>query len=229
MEVRLLKGLTGCNKAQGVVVIIDVFRATTTLACLLASQPRELYVAASYNSVSEIISAPDVACFSEISHPNRLHDNSPLSALSLNLKKKRAILISQNGTVALEAVQHCNKTIACAFINFDAVVEHLRLTNPELVSIVAIGHINRAEETVEDNICAEYLYASLLGKEFDVKYLRQELFKRVQKRRLDPESPQGKSVDIDIMLSCCIGTLNVVPMARYDGYVTTITDALSLD
>jgi 2-phosphosulfolactate phosphatase len=226
MIVKIHKGLSGCKNANGIAVIIDVFRASTTICCLLQSNPQKLIIGRDIQYLEGFIDDKNYECFSEIKTSKKHQDNSPLKAFSLSLKNKKAIIVSRNGTVAINAVRHCKRVFVASFVNVDAIVEYIRKIKPEEVSIIAIGHINRDEETDEDNLCAEMIHNCLLDIPVNEFQIRKKLAKRIKERLLDPESPQGDEVNKDIALCTAIGILNVVPEVSYDGNVIHVVDAL---
>ena len=217
MKVQLFKGLSGCKEATGVGVVIDVFRATTTLCCLLYSKPRELYIAQSISSATSLTKAPDTVLFSEIDCPLKTYDNSPLAALTAPVATKSAVLLSKNGTVAIHALRHCERVFAGAFVNIDAIVDYLQLLKPSVISLIATGIIGKNEEALEDNLCAEMIHARLLERVYDEHVLRKLLRKGIVDRRSDSESPQGLMVEADLVISCGIGIVNVIPEIDYTG------------
>jgi len=95
---------------------------------------------------------------------------------------------------------------------------------PDIVSLIAIGHINRPEETEEDNACAEYIHARLSGLSFNEHDIRHRLRSRIRQRRLDPESPQGSTVEIDLIIASGIGTIDVVPEICFEDSDISVFD-----
>jgi TatD family-associated radical SAM protein len=225
MEVNILKGLPGCSKARGVAVVIDVFRATSTIACLALSKPASLHVA---GTVDQSDGERSSILFSEIPELNPDHDNSPLNALGGEFQGQALTIQSRNGTTAIDAVRHCDEVVLGAFINADAVVEYLRRLDAPEVSLVAIGHIKVPEETEEDNACADYIKARLTGAGADIESYRTRLRERIVVRRSDPLSPQSDLIEEDLALCSMIGILNVVPRAVFheDGPIEMIPEAV---
>ncbi|MCK4443713.1 MAG: 2-phosphosulfolactate phosphatase [Thermoplasmata archaeon] len=216
MDVRVLKGESGCQEAEGVAVVIDVFRATTTICCLLESNPKEIVVGRDFKDMADLVGSEDVECFSEIENPYNTHDNSPLGALTVPLENKTALLITRNGTVAFDLVRHCDRVFAAALMNVNAIVDFLKRLKPEDVALIAVGHMNRDEETIEDNLCAEIIHAYLDGRTVSESSMCGLLTERIRERRLDPESPQGFLVEIDLSICRATGISGVVPEIVYD-------------
>jgi 2-phosphosulfolactate phosphatase len=225
MNIEIYPGLAGCSQAKGVAVVIDVFRATTTLCCLLRSGPKKIFVGKSIDEVRYFAAKGEVECFSELSSPDVTHDNSPLDALTLPLSGKKALLVTRNGTVAFHAVRHCDLVLAGAFVNMDALVDFLSVINARDLSLDPIGNVRRGIETVEDSLCARTILSRLTGQPIDELAIRRALRGRILERRLDPEAPKGDRVEVDLAFSSAIGVLDVVPRVIYEGDLALVVDA----
>jgi len=215
MRIRIYKGKSGCLASKGIAIVIDVFRATTTLCCLLESKAKEIIVVPDIKPMENYINDENYITFSEIKSYRAIYDNSPLTALNVSLKGKKAVLLTQNGTLAFNLVKHCDRVFAASFVNLDAIVKYIKNLNPKFVSIIAIGHINRNEETLEDNLCAEAIRARLCDEDINEYYIRKQLALRIKERKKDIESPQGDRVDKDIALCTAIGIFNTIPEIIY--------------
>ena len=105
---------------------------------------------------------------------------------------------------------------------YNSLVEFILKTQPEDVSIIAVGDIKRNAERDEDNLCAQMFLDRLLGRPADELCIRKKLSKRIEERRQDPETP-GPIVEKDISLCTAIGILDFIPEILYhNGQVTVI-------
>lgn len=226
MKVSILKGLPGCEKAKGVAVVIDVFRATSTITCLTLSKPKSLIVAGTVDKISNEFNS---VLFSEIPELNAHYDNSPLDALCGNFEDKVLTIHSKNGTTAINAVRHCDSVIIGSFLNADAVVEYLRKIDAQEISIIPIGHIRVPEETEEDNACADYIKDRLTGVDVNIEEYRSRLRERIVIRRSDPLSPQSEMIEEDLAFCSMISVVNVVPRAVFheDGTIGIVAESMS--
>ncbi len=220
MKVQIFKGYEGCLAARGVAVIIDVFRATTTICCLLQNQPNKIRLGRDVNDLVPYLSDPRYMCFSELKTSGIKKDNSPLLALGLQLKGKTAFLVTTNGTVAANLVKHCERTLAAAFVNLDAIVDFLWKLNPPEVSLIAIGNIDRNEEALEDNLCAETIQSKLLGENVVEYDIREKLAERIKQKGI----PQKTRLGIDFSICSAIGLFNVVPEIIYENNWMSVID-----
>lgn len=223
--IRILGGEKGCKEAKGVAVVIDVFRATSTLCCLLKSNPKILNLAKNKEDLKEYINE-NFTSFSEIDPINSQNDNSPLSALSVQPNNSLA-LASRNGTKAFNLVKHCEKILAASFLNIDSVVRYLKKNKFSEITLIPIGNINKDEITAEDLLCANMIKNKLLNKEIDEGLVRKQLHELILERKSDPDAPQGHFVDIDLALCTSIGIFNVLPEIKIKNGKIYVTDLLN--
>ena len=229
MKVSILKGLPGCEKAKGVAVVIDVFRATSTITCLALSRPKSLIVADTVEKVKKLSKKYNSILFSEIPELHAEYDNSPVNALTVNVEDRVLTIQSKNGTTAINAARHCDSVILGSFLNADAVVEYLRKIDAQEVSIIPIGHIRVPEETEEDNACADYIKDRLNGVDVDIEEYRTRLRERIVIRRSDPLSPQSEVIEEDLAFCSMISVFNIVPRAVFhdDGTIEIVAESMS--
>jgi phosphosulfolactate phosphohydrolase-like enzyme len=223
LEVQILKGYDGCLSARGVAVVIDVHRATTTLCCLLQNQPKKIRLGKTTKAITPYLDDPLFECFSEMKTSGAKHDNSPLAALTLQLKDKTAFLVTTNGTVAFDLLKHCERTFAAAFVNLDSIATYLWEINPREVSLIAIGSIIENEEALEDNLCAETIRSRLLGENVDERDIRRKLAKRIRQKGI----PQRSRLSTDYSICTAIGIFDVVPEIVYEDDMMWVVDAAS--
>jgi 2-phosphosulfolactate phosphatase len=150
-------------------VVIDVLRATTTIATAL-------YTGA--EAVQAFSDLDDLFAVSE-SWPaaKRLRagerggekvdgcdlGNSPLNCLPQVVAGKRLFLTTTNGTRALKRVEAANTVITAAQINRRSVVEYLQGAQPETVWFVGSGW--QGDYSLEDTVCAGAIAAELWGND----------------------------------------------------------------
>jgi len=112
-----------------IVVIIDVFRATSTIAAALHNGARVVIPVA---SVEECIAMKDTvdSCITAGERdgkvaPGLQYGNSPLEYPSDFIKGKTLALTTTNGTKLLHMVQDADSIITGSFLNLEAVCEYL--------------------------------------------------------------------------------------------------------
>src|SRR5262245_41980078 len=105
MEIRRLLAPTAEGDAPlGVAVVIDVFRFTSTASMLMERGASELIVVPSPAELALLPSAAEHLIFSEISEIERAdrYDNSPVIARNLLLEGRLPVLVTKNGTRAVD-------------------------------------------------------------------------------------------------------------------------------
>ncbi len=147
-------------------VVIDVLRATTTIATALNFGAEAV---ATYSSIENLIqegrSWPDNKRLlagerggSKV--PGCDLGNSPLEFSSEQMKDKRLFISTTNGTRAIESVGRATNVLAAAFVNHKATIKYLLEKNPESVWLVGSGW--EGTYSLEDTALAGALAKSLL-------------------------------------------------------------------
>jgi 2-phosphosulfolactate phosphatase len=166
MEVRIDSLLAGAKKAEGTVVIIDVYRAFTT-ACIAVEQGAEKIVLTPEIDDALLLRRQKVGdlCVGEVDgrKPEDFdHGNSPYEISQADLTGKTPILSTRAGTVGANAAWHAGRMYGASLVNASATARVIRAEAPSLVTVVAMGLSGRIR-TDEDEICAIYLKNLLLG------------------------------------------------------------------
>lgn len=213
MEIKIYKRLIDAKAIDGLGVVIDVFRATTTIACLIQAQADKVIVLPDASQIKNFIATPNHVCFSEVVSEG--FDNSPLAALSHLLKGKTAVISTANGTKSIIACRNCEKVITASFVNIDAVVEYLTQIQPPKISILAAGIVEEGKERLEDSLCAETLRNRLMGIAIDEIQIRKILLNCIKNKNKDMSVPEEYSQVMDFIFSTSYGILDVVPDVSY--------------
>jgi 2-phosphosulfolactate phosphatase len=133
-------------------VVVDVLRATTTIAVLFARGLRELLVADSLERARELARRDALLLFGEVGGlpPAGFdHGNSPVEASTLDLVGAGAVLFTTNGTRALCGLPPPPATICTgAPANLGAVVEHL--LRQQHIVVVCAGEDRGRRFALED-------------------------------------------------------------------------------
>ena len=150
--------LTPSGKLPDCAVVIDVLRATTTIATALEASAEAVQA---FSDIEQLIQVSD-AWLPE----KRLRagerggekvegcdlGNSPLNCTSEVVAGKRLFITTTNGTRALERVAKSPTVIAAAQVNRQAAVSYLLETQPETVWLVGSGW--QGSYSIEDTACA---------------------------------------------------------------------------
>ena len=148
-------------------VVIDVLRATTTIATVLAGG------AEAVQAFSDIEQLMQVSEQWERSRRLRAGErggakvegcdmgNSPLECPREIVQGKRFFLSTTNGTRALQRVEKAPQVLTAAFVNDQSVINYLQGEDPEIVWLVGSGW--QGSYSLEDTACAGAIAYGLLG------------------------------------------------------------------
>lgn len=147
-------------------VVIDVLRATTTIATALSAGAEAVQA---FSDIDELMQAsqkwlPDKCLRAGERGGAKVEGcdlgNSPLDCTPELIQGKRLLLSTTNGTRALQRVEKAATVIAAAQINRQAVVRYLLDQKPETVWLVGSGW--EGGYSLEDTACAGAIARSLL-------------------------------------------------------------------
>lgn len=153
---------------DSIVVIIDVFRATSTIAAALHQGANKIIPVAQVdecirlgNEIPNSITAGErdgkVA-------PGLQHGNSPLEYPRSFVENKTIVLTTTNGTRLLHMCSNANEIITGSFLNLDAVCTYL-VAQKKPVLLACASWKDRYN--LEDSLFAGAVYDSI-GKHFDM-------------------------------------------------------------
>ena len=144
MKIEINRCLEGTKTADGVTVVIDVFRASNTIiACLAGGAEHIIPVGELKDAYRLKRENPDHLLFGErggIPPEGFDHDNSPAKATKLDLKKKKIILTTSAGSQGIVHSKNAEEILIGSFANADAIVEYIKNKNPEKINLLAIGN-----------------------------------------------------------------------------------------
>jgi len=153
-------GLTANESAGRIVVVIDVLRASTTIATALANGARTVIP---LDSSDEVVTRAKAFDRSEVKlagerqmRPISGFDlgNSPREFTRETIEGKTVLLSTTNGTAAIAAVQGPRDVVIGSYVNFSAVLTMLRaaLRGGTDIAIVCAG--SEKQFSLEDAACA---------------------------------------------------------------------------
>ncbi len=202
MQVVKYDFVEGAQKARGMTVIIDVFRAFSVACYCYQKGVSQIYPVADVEEARlRFRSESDVLRIGE-RHGKKLEGfdfgNSPTEILRSTLEKKRIIQTTHAGTQGLLNASGAQQVLTGALVNARATANYLKSQSPDLVSLVRMGwEANTSSE--EDDICAEYLESLLLDKPFDVSAIKPTLRAApCANRFFDSEQPWSPESDFDL-------------------------------
>lgn len=167
-KVNVLHLIDGAKQAEGLTVIIDVFRAFS-LENYLYDMGVELI--RPIGSVEEAFklkeTTPNSLLFGErngIKVEGFDFGNSPSSVNADIVKGKTILHTTSAGTQGVVNAKSATRILAGSLVNARAIAEYIIETQPEVVSLVCMGW-NAEELAAEDELCAEYIKSILDGED----------------------------------------------------------------
>jgi 2-phosphosulfolactate phosphatase len=153
-------GVTPAETSGRVVLVIDVLRASTTIAVALANGARAVIP---LDSTEEVVTRAKAFDRSEVrlagerqmrAIPGFDLGNSPLEFTREVVEGKTVLMTTTNGTAAIGAVQGARDLVVGSYVNFSAVLAMLRaaLRGGTDIAIVCAGR--EKQFALEDAACA---------------------------------------------------------------------------
>ena len=167
MNIEILHLIEGARQADGLTVVIDVFRAFSMECWLYALGAKEIRPV---GSIEETFAwkQKDAGCVLVGERHGRKIDgcdlgNSPSSIDPDLIRGKRIIHTTSAGTQGVTNAVRAEEIITGSFVNAKAIADYIRKKSPEKVSLVCMGKEGLAPAE-EDELCAVYLEALLTGE-----------------------------------------------------------------
>ena len=168
MDVAIYHLVEGARQAEGLAVIIDVFRAFSMECWLYALGAAEVRPVGSIDETFAWRTKDPGCILAGERHGKRIDGcdlgNSPSSIDPGTVRGKRVIHTTSAGTQGIVNAFRADEILTGSFVNAKAISEYIRKKNPEKVSLVCMGK-EGLEEAEEDELCAVYLKSLLTGRE----------------------------------------------------------------
>lgn len=212
MQVCIDSLIDGAARAQGTVIIVDVFRAFTTAAIALRKGAEKIILVA---DIQEALNLKGRGlgdlCLGEVGgkRPKGFDlGNSPFEVAAADVMGKTVIQSTRAGTVGVNAAVRARQLYVCSLVIAKATVRTVLRTQPDLVTVVAMGWEGRIR-TDEDELCALYLRNLLQGREPDHNAVKALILASEHSWKFDdPIAAQYHPEDRDIALQ-----IDSIPMA----------------
>lgn len=204
MEIQILQLLDGAKKADGLTVVIDVFRAFS-LACYMADKgAKDIIPIASIEKAYALKEHnPDYILVGERNErvPEGFdYGNSPTHILEAELKNKTIVHTTSAGTQGLVNAINASERLTGSFVNAPAIVRYIQSHKPQKVSLVCMGYSMKFP-TEEDTFCAEYIKACLEGHEAPFEEMKRMIRETSGRRLFEPQNQEfSPSTDFDYCL-----------------------------
>jgi 2-phosphosulfolactate phosphatase len=170
MKTQILEFVSGAKQAEGVVVIIDVFRAFS-VACYAFDSGAAQYIAVdNINSAFDLQKKYRNSVLVGERNEKKIEGfdlgNSPTEILKANLVGATVIHSTTAGTNGLVNAGKATVLLTGSLVNSGAIVKYIRMLNPAQVSLIAMGY--RGTITAEEDVlCARLISERLNGNEPD--------------------------------------------------------------
>ncbi len=170
--------MEGAGQARGLAVVIDVFRAFTTAAYVMANgAERIIPVGTVEESFAMKHADPGVILMGERDGKQVTgfdYGNSPHEIREVDFTGVTVVQTTSAGTRGLMLAGNADEILPGSFVMADAIVEYIRQRNPEVVSLVAMGW-GGVRKAPEDELLAEYIEMRLKGEEPDFAAMKEEI------------------------------------------------------
>jgi 2-phosphosulfolactate phosphatase len=189
-QIEILHLLEGAKSAEGLCVVIDVFRAFS-LECWAYAAGAEKIVPV--GTVEDAFALRDA-------HPEWLiagerngikiegfdFGNAPSEFENIDLRGRTLIHTTSAGVQGLTAIPEGQEILTGSLNNAKAIADYIEKKNPEHVSLVAMGW-NALKQTEEDELCAEYIRSLLIHEPLaDIEQQASDLRYTEGKKFFDP-------------------------------------------
>ena len=172
MNIQILHMIEGAKAAKGLTVIIDVFRAFSLEAYMMAQ------------GAGKIIPVGDkeLAYRLKEEHPEYILSgerngkilpgfdvgNSPWELLKMDVRGKTIVHTTSAGTQGIANAENADEILGGSLVTAKALAEYIKNSGAEDVSLVCMGW-NAEKETEEDTLCARYIKSLLLGTQLNME------------------------------------------------------------
>jgi 2-phosphosulfolactate phosphatase len=178
VQVRVVDRVPGAQAAQGIAVVIDVFRAFSVAAYAFSRGAAAVIPIAAVEDARELKRQhPDWLLIGE-RHARKLPGfdcgNSPSDLEQIDVAGRTLIHTTHAGTQGLTNALQADEVITGALVNAGAIVRYLQTRQPAIVTIVRMGH-EAIENSEEDDLCAELLRSRLTGDPMPTDGIRERL------------------------------------------------------
>jgi len=205
MKIEILQLTEGAQKARGLTVVIDVFRAFSTACYVFAAGAEKIipveHVEEAFNLKKTIPDAVMLGERYERKVPGFDFGNSPTHIMNQDFTGKTIIMTTSSGTQGIANATRADEIITGSFVNAGAIIRYIRQKDPAELSLVCMGYECRYP-TQEDTFFAAYVRDSLLGLKTNFENIKKILRTGDGARLLDPANEEwSPASDFDLCLN----------------------------
>ena len=205
MEIEILQLLEGARKAQGLTVIIDVFRAFSTACYAFGYGVQRIYPVGDLEQAYKLKQQnPEFILVGERNEqkPEGFDfGNSPSQLMLGDLNQKIIVHTTSSGTQGIANATQADEILTGSFVNARAIIDYIRKQNPAKVSLVCMGY-SCQYPTDEDTLLAVYIKNELEGQPNNFAQMVEQIRLGDGARFFAPEKQEWAPVaDFDLCLS----------------------------
>ena len=158
------------QKATGIAIIIDVFRAFTVEPIIIKNGEKKLIVISDKEIAYNLKKGNnDYILIGErngIKLPNFDYGNSPLQIEKVDFTNKVVVHTTSCGTQGIVNSMNAKEIITGSLVNISAIIKYIKNRGYDDISIVTLAKPG-SDPFEEDKLCAEYIKAKLENKSTD--------------------------------------------------------------
>ena len=172
MNIQILQLIEGARAARGLTVVIDVFRAFSLEAYLLAAGAECVIPIGEVDAARALKARDPRRILAGERHgailPGFDLGNSPSRLAHLDVCGKTVIHTTSAGTQGIANAVCADEILGGSLVTAAATAEYIRRSGAEEVSLVCMG-LEALAPTEEDTLCAEYIKSLVEGHPFDLR------------------------------------------------------------
>lgn len=159
--------IDGASRAEGTVVLIDIFRAYTAASYMLAGGAERIIAVEGVDDALAIKKEhPDYLIVGEDRGLNADvfdFDNSPTKLEEADIRGRTIIHRTSNGTLGILSSGIADEILLGSFTTCEAIASYVKRKDPDTLTIVSLGDRYEGRNS-EDWLFADYLEGRITGK-----------------------------------------------------------------
>lgn len=199
---------------NSLVVVADVYAATSNISLFLAKGVKRLLIVNEHNVVSAKKQYKDALVIGEsllLPRDFFIAPNNPSIHQNIDFKNKTVLYMSNMGVKAIESVLNkgVQEVIVASYLNLNASVTYLLQTKQKKIIFVPAGDFTLSgKNALEDMMCVKSLNDSIQNKKINLK----EVVRKTEEFILSHYHGERVKFDVDIILN--VDKYNTVPICR---------------
>jgi len=204
MEIKRLSLIEGAKRAEGLAVVIDVFRAFTTAAHVMANGAERILPVGTVEEAFKLKKrhADWILMGEEGGQKVESFDygNSPYDASLADFTGRTVVQRTGAGTQGVVNARGADTILLGSFVMAGAIARFVKAAEPGVVSLVAMGDVG-VQPNAEDEGCAEYIEGCLKGRPPDFGEIRSRIREAPSGMKFfDASKPWFKKEDFHLAL-----------------------------